>query len=291
MDTITHTLFGYTLYKIANKGDLPKKHQSAFLFSALVGSQIPDIDVVAEFTEAGQINSQMWHRGLTHSIFLVPFWAGLIYMVARFLFRTKNIKLFYLALLAVFWHDTIDLFNAWGTGYFEPFSSMRITIGTIPIVDLVFWSLFLIGFVVSRINKKIPSHLVFRFVAIGILTHFAIQTTQGLMIERQAMNHYQQTELSATFVPWKFRVIGKNHHQIDIYEDTLFTKKKHIQTVYSKEEADLTPLFKKNPKAKVLYEWSPFVVVVDNHKELKIFDPRFLEEGESESFLSESIQK
>lgn len=289
MDTITHTLFGYTLYKIAHRADQSKTHQRALLFSALVGSQIPDIDVVAEFTEAGQIYQQMWHRGLTHSIFLVPFWAGLIYFVARLLFRTKDIKLFYLSLFAVFWHDTIDLFNAWGTGYFEPFSSMRVTIGTIPIVDLVFWSLFFIGFVVSRIFKNIPSHLVFQWVAIGILVHFAVQTTQGLIIERQAMNQYQQTELAATFIPWKFQVIGKNQDQVEIYEDSLFTPKKPIQTLYSNEEADLTPLFEKNPKAKVLHEWSPFVVIVDTPKELKIFDPRFLRDGES--FLSEAIQK
>lgn len=279
MDTITHGLFGYTLYKIAERNDMPTKKRHALLFTALIGSQAPDADVIANFTETGQIMSQMWHRGLTHSLFLVPIWALLIYWVARLLFRVKDLSLFYVALIAVFWHSTIDLFNAWGTGYFEPFSNMRVTIGTIPIVDLVFWSLFLIGFLVTIFRPKIPSHLIYRWIAIGILAHFSIQTAQGLIIEHQAKEHYEQTELAATFFPGKFQVIGKKGTKVDIYEDSLFTKPKHVKTVHSKEGTNLMPLFQKNPKAAVLYQWSPFVVIVNDAEQLGIFDPRFIRDG------------
>lgn len=289
MDTITHGLFGYTLYKVMQREEMTKKQKHALLFTALVGSQIPDIDVVAEFTETGRVMAQMWHRGLTHSLFLVPIWALIIYALCFLLFKRKDPQLFYVGLFAVFWHDTIDLFNAWGTGYFEPFSSVRISIGTIPIVDLVFWSIFAIGFIVARLKKSIPAHMIFRFVAIGMLTHFLIQSVQGLILEQQAKENFQQTALTATFVPWTFQVVGKNGDTVEIYQQTLFTKPKPIKTLYSKEDADLRPLFQKNPKAKVLHDWSPFVVIVDDHQRLGIIDPRFLRNGEF--FLAQYIYK
>lgn len=289
MDTLTHGLFGYTLYRVVNKENMPKKKKQALFFTALVGSQIPDIDVAANLTEVGRIMEQMWHRGLTHSIFLVPVWALIIYGLSYLIFKQKDRFLFFVGLFAVFWHDTIDLFNAWGTGYFEPFSSVRISIGTIPIIDFVFWAIFLIGFLFHYYNKTIPSHVVYRAIAIGMLLHFAIQTTQGLIIEQQAKEHYAQTELTASFVPWTFQVVGKNNERIDIYQKTLFTEAKPIKTLYSKEDANLTPLFQKNPQAKVLYEWSPFVAIIDNKHKLGIIDPRFYRNGEF--FLAEYIDK
>ena len=36
-----------------------------------------------------------------------------------------------------------------------------------------------------------------------------------------------------------------------------------------------------NPKAKTLTRWSPFIVVVDNDKQLGIFDPRLYRNGKS----------
>lgn len=289
MDTITHGLFGYTLYKVVKREEMPKKKKQALLFTALVGSQIPDIDVVVEFTEAGRVMAQMWHRGLTHSIFLVPIWAFIIYGLSMLLFKRKDRQLYFVGLFAVFWHDTIDLFNAWGTGYFEPFSSARLSIGTIPIVDLVFWSIFLIGFLLSSLKKSIPAHIIYRFVAIGMLAHFSIQSLQGLIIEQQAKEHYEQTALTASFVPWHFQVVGKNGNKIEIFQQTLFSEPKSIKTLYSKEDTNLQPLFQKKPQAKVLYEWSPFVVIVNDEKRLGILDPRFLRNGEF--FLAEYIEK
>lgn len=65
--------------------------------------------------------------------------------------------------------------------------------------------------------------------------------------------------------------------------------KKRVMTLHSDIDADLQPLFEKNPEAKTLVEWAPFVVVVNDDKILGVFDPRFYRNGES--FLFESIEK
>ncbi|QRG65865.1 hypothetical protein [Brevibacillus choshinensis] len=55
------------------------------------------------------------------------------------------------------------------------------------------------------------------------------------------------------------------------------------------DHANLYSLFHGNPKAQALYEWAPFVVVIDNEETLGIYDPRFYRNRES--FLHESISK
>src|SRR5690606_5373187 len=137
-----HTLFGLGLYGAVNKRDMDKNTKRAYLLTAVGASQIPDIDVISRLWDTEGLY-QMWHRGITHSVFLTPVWALLFFLLSFLLFKVKDKKLFLLGWLAVFIHNTSDLFNAWGTGYLEPFSNMRITFGTIPIVDLVIW--FIMG--------------------------------------------------------------------------------------------------------------------------------------------------
>ncbi len=289
MDTVTHTLFGLTLYGAANKMNMDKSHKRALLFTTVVGSQIPDIDVVVNLTETGRIMQQMWHRGLTHSFFLVPVWGIIIYLLSRVLFKVKDRRLFYWALLAVFIHNTSDLFNTWGTGYLEPFSSYRVTFGTISIVDFVFWFLMLAGFIVSR--KKEPSHRfkVFRVVWILMVAHVAVQSLQGYVIYSEAKEKYDEVALAAGFVPTQFQVIGKKDSEVEIVKDSIFIEPEVEHRLVSSDEADLQPLFEENPRAKTLYDWSPFVVVVEEEEKLGIYDPRFYRNGES--FLYEFIEK
>jgi inner membrane protein len=293
MDTITHTLFGLTTYGAVNKENMKKETKKALFFTTLVGSQIPDIDVISRMWDT-QGMYQMWHRGITHSFFLIPVWAILIMGLCYLFWRVKDRRIFYIGLLSVFIHNTIDLFNAWGTGYFEPFSSIRITFGTIPIVDLTIWMIILLGFVMTRINKKAwfrkyPSHYVYKMVGLFILLHVTIQSVQGYMIYQSMEDRYEQHALSASFVPWHFTVIGKNGAQVELSNVTLWGEAELRQELTSSEEADLDVFFQQNPKAKTLYEWSPFVVIVDDEDRLGVYDPRFYREGQS--FLFEYIDK
>jgi hypothetical protein len=59
--------------------------------------------------------------------------------------------------------------------------------------------------------------------------------------------------------------------------DLLFGKAEQKYTLHSNENADLDTLFKKWPEAKTLYEWAPFVVIVDDNKKLSIYTRAFTE--------------
>ncbi|MBY0120957.1 metal-dependent hydrolase [Bacillus sp. S/N-304-OC-R1] len=287
MDSITHTLFGLALYGAIDKKNLDNSHKKAYLVTAVGASLIPDIDVISRFWDTEGLY-QMWHRGITHSVYLTPIWALLFFLIFLFIFKVKDIKLFFLGWLAVFIHDTSDLFNAWGTGYLEPFSSKRITFGTIPIVDLVFWTILGTAYFFSRRNKKKGPYyfkLAWAFIAI----HLIVQTSQGYIIYKQYDGHYDQIALSAGFIPWTFSVITKKDQDVTIFKDNVFQERKVQYVLKSAEGADLNALFKQKPEAKTLYEWAPFVVLVNDEKVFGLYDPRFYRNGQS--FLFEYIEK
>jgi inner membrane protein len=285
MDSITHTLFGLALYGAVDKKDMEKSQKRAYLLTAVGASQIPDIDVISRFWDNEGLY-QMWHRGITHSVFLTPVWAALFILLSFLLFRVKDLKLFFLGWLAVMIHNTSDLFNAWGTGYLEPFSNIRISFGTIPIIDFVFWIIIGTAFIASRINKfKTPYY--FKFAWGLIVLHLIVQSVQGWAIYNQYEKDYDQIALSAGFIPWTFTVITKNDSEVALFQDNLFVEKKLQYELTSAEETNLNSLFKERPEARTLYEWSPFVVIVDDGEKLGVYDPRFYRNGQS--FLFEYI--
>lgn len=122
-----------------------------------------------------------------------------------------------------------------------------------------------------------------------IVLHFALQSLQCVIVYQQATDRYDQHALSASFLPGHFSVIGKKDHVIEIYSTNVFRKTDIQQTFVSDVDADLTYLFDLNPKARTLYQWSPFVVIKDLPDEIYIFDPRFYRQGAS--FLTESAPK
>ncbi|SDZ12804.1 inner membrane protein [Evansella caseinilytica] len=288
MDTVTHTLFGLALYGAVDKRRFTRKEKQALLVTTIIGSQIPDIDVVSQLWDTeGQY--QMWHRGLTHSIFMVPVFSFLIYWFVRWIWKVKQPIYFYMAVIAVLIHSTSDLFNAWGTGYFEPFASVRITFGTIPIVDLVFWAILLTAFIISRKTTQWPKHIVYRTAWVCITFHIIIQTIQGFVIYQQYSGEYEDVALAASFVPGNFSVIAKEEEEVSIYQASLFQKDRLQYVLESEEGADLNLLFANKPEAETLYEWAPFVVIVDDDEMLGIYDPRFYRNGQS--FLFEYMKR
>jgi inner membrane protein len=287
MDSITHTLFGLALYGSVDKKDMEKSQKRAYLLTAVGASQIPDIDVISRFWDSEGLY-QMWHRGITHSVFLTPFWAGLFILLSFLLFKVKDVKLFFLGWLAVLIHNTSDLFNAWGTGYLEPFSNIRISFGTIPIIDFVFWVIIATAFIASRIKKgKAPAY--FKLAWAFIALHLIVQSVQGWAVYSQYEKDYDQIALSAGFIPWTYTVITKNESDVAIFQDSLITEKKLQYELTSAEDANLNSLFNERPEARTLYEWSPFVVIVDDGEKLGVYDPRFYRNGQS--FLFEYIDK
>ena len=114
-----------------------------------VAQAMPDIDFISSFWEdtPGYL---LAHRGFTHSILFALISAILFSLVAKHLWRTKEIHfkqwLIFFGLQGAV-HITIDLFNAYGTGLLEPFDHTRFSWNSIFVADPFFsiWTILSFG--------------------------------------------------------------------------------------------------------------------------------------------------
>jgi inner membrane protein len=136
MDSLTHLAIGACI------GDLflgKKIGKRAMLYGAIAAS-LPDIDFVASFW-LDPADDLLAHRGFTHSLLF----AILVVAILAFFFRHRHsaqhipIKtwLIFMA-VEIASHLFLDAFNAYGIGWFEPFSHTRISFNTIFVADPFF---------------------------------------------------------------------------------------------------------------------------------------------------------
>lgn len=133
MDSITHIVLGATIGEAMAGRQLGKK---AMLLGA-VAQSLPDIDFIASFW-LDTSRDVLAHRGFTHSFLFVLLMAPLLAFAAGRRFRSGNISrrgwLLFFG-LQLFVHVFLDAFNAYGTGWFEPFSHYRVAFHVIFVAD------------------------------------------------------------------------------------------------------------------------------------------------------------
>ncbi len=152
MDSLTHIVLGAAI----GEAILGKKiGRKAMLWGALADT-IPDFDVFASCctTDAQQL---LVHRGVTHSFFFILLMAPLLGWLFSKWFRKSEVSwkswtlLFF---LGMFTHILIDSLTSYGTGWFEPFSSYRVSFNTIFVADPFYTVPFLICVLIALIAKN-----------------------------------------------------------------------------------------------------------------------------------------
>jgi len=101
------------------------------------------------------------HRGPTHSLLLLPFWAfAFSWVLAKILRDPGGWRALYgVTVMGIALHIAGDLITSYGTMIFWPLSDMRPGIGTTFIIDLWFSGIILAGLLASMLFRKtrIPS--------------------------------------------------------------------------------------------------------------------------------------
>jgi inner membrane protein len=151
MDTITHALSGALLAratepKAARTNQLPRRLRMWVGFWA---AAFPDADFVVRFIDP--LTYLAWHRGITHSIILLPLWAlGLAFLFTLILRRRYSWKAFVnVCVLGIAIHIAGDVITAFGTMIFAPFSIWRAQLSTTFIIDLYFTAIIVAGLIAS----------------------------------------------------------------------------------------------------------------------------------------------
>jgi len=173
LDTLTHALSGALLARATAPADraMPRRIAAGFLACAA-----PDLDFVAGF--AGPVSYILNHRGVTHSLVLLPLWAlGLSWLIAKIVREPGGWRALYgITAMAMAAHIAGDLITSYGTMILAPFSDWRAGIGTTFIIDLWFSGIIVLGLVASALmwRSRWPA-----VAALGVLVGYVVfQYTQ-----------------------------------------------------------------------------------------------------------------
>ncbi|MEH7494105.1 metal-dependent hydrolase [Neobacillus niacini] len=148
MDTVSHIIFGFGLGALAQIDPVIANDSAlstAVLVGTVVGSNAPDIDFCYRFK--GKSSYYQNHRGLSHSLPVIPLWSILTTAAILPFFPGSSIfHLFFWILLAVTLHVLLDIFNVNGTQALRPFSAKWLSLDFLPLIDPYIIMLHILGF-------------------------------------------------------------------------------------------------------------------------------------------------
>lgn len=132
MDSLTQALLGATL-----QGAVLGRWQGrkALLYGAVLGT-LPDLDVVIRYTDA--VDVMTYHRGFSHSIFVLSGLAALLTWLVRRWRPNPGYstgRLFLCLWLVLATHPLLDCFTGYGTQLFWPLMTPPIAWSSIFIID------------------------------------------------------------------------------------------------------------------------------------------------------------
>ena len=172
MDTLTHALSGALVGRMlagrrpavdARATNVAQVPVWQMVVAGTAAAIFPDLDFVLGWIS--ELTYLRGHRGVTHSLILLPLWGLLIaWLLARFWQRGGRAgagwRSFYLVVCsALCVHILGDLITQFGTMILAPFSDQRFGWGTTFIIDLPFTGIILAGLLASALwrSSRVPA--------------------------------------------------------------------------------------------------------------------------------------
>lgn len=148
MDSITHLFLGGALAVAM----APPRHRRMALLAGAVLNTLPDLDVLPLALVEDPVAVMTWHRGITHSLLVLPLLAVLLWWLLRdrlALLRDAPARGFWLILACLLAHPLIDAFTVYGTQLFWPLSLPPAMWSSLFIIDPTFTLPLVIGCVLA----------------------------------------------------------------------------------------------------------------------------------------------
>jgi inner membrane protein len=149
MDTLTHALSGALIARAAVPRRAGSVSSREAMLLGFLSAAFPDADVVLSL--GSPLAYLYHHRGITHSLIVLPLWALLLaWLWSRVRRNREGFKAYLLvSALGVGIHILGDLITSFGTMIFAPVSDARIRWDTTFIIDLWFSGIIVAGLLLS----------------------------------------------------------------------------------------------------------------------------------------------
>jgi inner membrane protein len=154
LDTLTHALSGALLARATARAQPAPNSTLRRIAAGFFACAAPDLDFVTGY--GGPVAYILNHRGVTHSLILLPLWAlGLSWLLAKIVRAPGGWRELYgITAMAIGLHIAGDLITSYGTMILAPFSDWRPGLGTTFIIDLWFSGIIVAGLIASAIAYR-----------------------------------------------------------------------------------------------------------------------------------------
>jgi len=240
MDSLTHIALGACI------GDaiLGRKIGKRAMFLGAVSQSIPDIDFIASGW-MDTSSSLLAHRGFTHSFLFGILIVFFISMVSEYWFRKHDISLrtwlFFFGIEIVV-HLFLDAFNAYGIGWFEPFSNYRVSFNAIFVADPFFsiWpaAAFIALLIMKSANQNRKTWIKWSLLLSGLYLFYCTlnkvkidRATRAMLNEQHiAYNNYFTTP--APLSNWLWFAVASTDSGYYFGYRSVFDRSKNIQWTF-----------------------------------------------------------
>ncbi len=232
MDTLTHALSGALVARliVARSATSPAAAATQSLpwqavVVGMVAGAFPDIDAVAQ--AFGDVAYLTHHRGITHSVLMLPLWALLVSWLMAQAFRLTrgqpgSWKSFYvIAAAGIGIHIAGDWITQFGTMLLEPFSDRRFGLGSMFIIDLSFSGILLAGLALAAVfpHSRWPAAAglaaAIAWVGLATMGQYEALDVGQRYARTQGMTHPVVTVMPRPASPFNWTVTvfdGQNYH-------------------------------------------------------------------------------
>lgn len=211
MDTITHALSGAVLGRLLSKPDRchatvsePPRYPRPWqmIAAGAIAASFPDSDVILSLFS--ELNYLRMHRGLTHSIILLPAWSLLLaWLLARLWTRGGRPgphwrQLYVVVSGGILLHILGDLITQFGTMILAPFSDRRFDWGISFIIDLPMSGILIAGLLGSMLwrQSRVPAVLA----TLALAGWLGVQTSGRAEAISAARAHAERTGIQPVLI-------------------------------------------------------------------------------------------
>lgn len=284
MDTISHMTLGAAV----GEAILGKKvGNKAILWGAVAGT-LPDLDLLAApFLDP--VSRLTFHRGLSHSIpfimILAPVLGFLLYrLYGKHQASWKAWSWF--SLWTVLSHPILDSFTPFGTQLFWPFSSYRVAVSSISIVDPIYTGpLFLSVLIVLFLKRAHPYRRVVLYTGMAVSTLYLFST----LITKTYVDHKIEASLQKQHISYGrfistptplntilWRAVAEDEEVYWVGYYSLLDKSNFIKfTPVRKNHSIIRTLMKEEGVQKLIYLSKDYYCITEKNGDVYFNDMRY----------------
>ncbi len=228
MDTVTHALIGAVTARACTKPKNEKTTDHSLFFIAALAAAFPDIDYVLFWVNPYRFITE-WHRGITHSLIMLPAWAALLSMAAIVVMKTQTPfrTVFGYCCLGLLTHIIADLFTLYGIQLFTPLNNQRFLLSLV--FDFDPWiGLIALMSLVFGLNKR--RNAVFGLAAIGaylsLMLYFQQNATTAIDARKKSAQILTDKVyvLPQPFIPFHWKLVIDRQTFYETANISLFAK-------------------------------------------------------------------